>query len=84
MTKEEDDDYEVILSSLSKTYSEGDLSVEVEIYKGEDDEGWILEILDNLGNSMIAEEQFQTEQAAWDQFVSDVTKNGIESFIGHK
>lgn len=80
----EDDDYEVKLSPLSKKYSEGNKSVEVEIYKGEDDEGWILELLDNLGNSMIADEMFKTEQEAWDQFIDDVKNDGIDAFIGRK
>jgi|GEM_PF-4535368 len=77
----EEDDYKVILSPLSKTYSEGTKSVEVEIYKGEEEEGWILEILDGLGNSMIADEMFKTAQEAWDQFMEDIKKDGIDSFI---
>ncbi len=79
-----EDDYEVKLSALFQTYKEGDKSVEVEIYKGEDDDGWILEILDGLGNSMISDEMFLTEQQAWDQFVTDVKEDGIDAFIGLK
>lgn len=79
-----DEEYKVELSSLSKTYNKDGKSVEVEIYKGEDDEGWILEVLDNLGNSMIADEQFETEQKAWNQFIQDVERDGIDAFIGTK
>jgi hypothetical protein len=77
----DDDDYHVELSPLSRPYSENGKSVEVEIYKGEDDEGWILEILDTKGNSMIAEEMFKTDKEAWDQFIMDVKEDGIEAFI---
>ncbi len=80
----EDEEYKVELSSLSKTYEENGKSVEVEIYKGEDEEGWILEVLDDYGNSMIAEVQFETEQMAWDRFILDVNKDGIDAFIGIK
>ena len=78
----EDDEYEVKLSPLSQAYCENGKTVEVEIYKGEDNEGWILEILDKQGNSMIAEEMFETDQEAWNQFISDVKEDGIDAFIG--
>jgi len=77
----EDEEYAVELSSLSQPYSENGKTVEVEIYKGEDDEGWILEVLDTKGNSMIAEEMFKTDKEAWDQFVLDVKEEGIDTFI---
>ena len=78
----EDEEYEIKLSPLSQTYSENGKTVEVEIYKGEEDEGWILEVLDKRGNSMIGEEMFKTDREAWDQFVSNVKEEGIDTFIG--
>jgi len=78
----EDEEYEVKLSSLSQSYSENGKSVEVEIYIGDDDDGWILEILDDQGNSMIGEEKFKTDKEAWNQFITDVKEEGIDAFIG--
>lgn len=57
----EDEYYDVKLSPLSQPYSENLKTVEVEIYKGEEDDGWILEVLDTRGNSMIADEIFETD-----------------------
>ena len=78
-----DDDVEIIMSPLCKTYTENGKSVIVEIYKGVE-EKWILEILDHLGNSMISDEMFETDQEAWNQFIHDVKEEGIDSFIGLK
>lgn len=79
----EDENYKIELSSLSQPYSENGKTVEVEIYKGEDDKGWILEILDTSGNSMIADEMYETDTEAWNQFIADVKKEGIDAFIGN-
>jgi hypothetical protein len=53
----------------------------VNTYKGDDDAGWILEILDGYGNSTSADEQFATKQQAWDQFITDIKNDGIDTFI---
>ena len=81
MSSNEDDDYEVILSPLSYKHVEGDKSVVVEIYRGEDEKRWILEILDIYGNSLIGDELFDTEQQALDEFKKDLKKEGIDYFI---
>ena len=80
----DEDDIEIIMSDLCRTYTERNKSIEVEIYKGVDDEGWFLEILDQYGNSMLWDEMFKTEQEALAQFESDLKKEGIDIFIGKK
>jgi len=44
-------EYKIIHSPLERRISERGISIEVLIYHGEDDAGWILEIVDHTGGS---------------------------------
>lgn len=68
-------------SELSRTYREGDLSVEIDIY--EDDEGgWLLEIIDEDDNSTLWEDAFDSEEEALDEALDALSEEGIETFVG--
>ena len=70
-----------ILSELTHVYKEAGKQVTVEIYS--DGEGkWIVEILDDRGNSFVGENLFETELDALAEFQKDVKQNGIDFFIG--
>ncbi len=40
------------------------MTVEVLIYRGKDDEGWMLEVVDQEGGSTVWEDWFSTEEEA--------------------
>ena len=44
-----DEEYKIIHSPLERRVSERGVSVEVLIYRGKDDAGWILEVVDHTG-----------------------------------
>ena len=79
MTKP-DDDYVLINSSLSGEFRRDGVSVEVQIYRGEDDNFWILEVVDQAGNSYLWEEQFTSDELAMKEFVTSVEKGGIKQY----
>ena len=52
-----DEEYKVIHSPLERRISERGISIEVLIYHGEDDAGWILEVVDHTGGSTVWDER---------------------------
>lgn len=53
----------------------------VEIYRGEDSD-WILEVVDEFGNSTVWDDQFATDQAAWDELQRTLLEEGVEVMVG--
>lgn len=80
-TEFNEEDIKIILSPLSYTHIEGDRAVVVEIFKGEDDPQWFLEVLDEYGNLRSYDGFFDTEEQALAQFKEDVERDGIDAFI---
>jgi hypothetical protein len=69
------------MSSLCQSLTRDDHTVEIEIYQG-DPGKWILEVVDENGNSTVWDDQFDTDQQALDEVHKTVTEEGIESIIG--
>jgi uncharacterized protein len=76
-----DDDTPIIYSPLNRTASRDGRSVDVEIYRAEN-EGWILEVVDEHGNSTVWDDLFLTDQAALDEAMRTIDEQGIDAVIG--
>jgi uncharacterized protein len=74
------DDYTIIHSPLQRRITRDGISVDVMIYHGEDEEGWILEVVDHLGGSTVWDDPFPTDQAALDEAMAAIEAEGIGSF----
>jgi hypothetical protein len=70
----------LIKSPLSQTYQSEGKEVEIKIYCFDRNE-WILEIVNKTGSSKLFEGTFETEQLAFIQFIEDVGRDGIDSFL---
>lgn len=75
-----DDDYVLIESPLSGKFTRDGVSVEVLIYRGEDEPSWILEVVDQANNSHVWDEQFPTDQLAMKAFLDAVQTEGMKPF----
>ncbi len=75
-----DDEYRIIHSPLERRISEGGISVEVLIYRGEDGAGWHLEVVDHAGGSTVWNEPFASDRAALDEALRTIAREGISSF----
>jgi hypothetical protein len=75
------DDYELIHSPLSRDFTQDGMTVKVHIYRGEDDDGWLLEVVDHENGSTVWDETFSTDAAALEEFLSTVAKDGIAAFL---
>jgi hypothetical protein len=75
-----DDEVKIIESPLSRQIVRDGVTIDVQIYRGEGDDGWILEVVDQLGGSTVWQEPFKTEAEALNEVLMTINSEGIESF----
>jgi uncharacterized protein len=68
-------------SPLSQRLSRDGTTVEIQIYE-DGNAGWLLEIVDEFGNSTVWNESFLTDQAALTEALKTIEREGIASFLG--
>ena len=77
----EEEDPKIVLSPLSCTFLEGDLQVDVHIFRLEDSKEWALEVIDEDNTSIVWNQEFETDEAAWQAFEDDVRELGLAKLI---
>ena len=75
------DEVHLIYSPLQQHYSVDGYTVEICIYRLPDTP-WTLEVVDEHGNSSVWDDEFETDQAAFDEFLRTLREDGIASLIG--
>lgn len=73
--------YELQKSPLCQRLTRDGKTVEVEIYRGPDSD-WLLEVVDEFGNSTVWDDQFPTDKAAFQELEATLKEEGIGSLIG--
>jgi hypothetical protein len=76
-----DTEPELVFSPLSRTVTHEGHSVDVHIYRIEPDR-WVLEAVDEFENSIVWNDQFETDQSALDELMRTVADEGIGALIG--
>jgi hypothetical protein len=71
----------IIHSPLSQAFTRDGVTVQVEIYKLDNGEGWWLELVDEEGGSTVWEELFATDAAALAEFTEGVDELGLAKLI---
>lgn len=71
----------LIRSPLSQRYSDGEITVRVEIYKHDGIDGWALEVVDEDGGSTVWQDVFATDTAAMAEFIEGVDLLGLAELI---
>jgi uncharacterized protein len=74
-------DPEIVMSPLCREITGDGTKIQVDIYRGEDESGWILEIIDEENASTIWDEPFDTDQEALDAVTIVIKHDGIRSFL---
>ena len=74
------DEDDLIYSPLQQTYAAAGHRVEIHIYRMPDN-GWSLEVVDELNNSTVWEDLFDTDEAALAAALQELNEDGIEAFI---
>ncbi|MGC4024408.1 MAG: hypothetical protein QM744_04185 [Mesorhizobium sp.] len=75
------EDPKPIRSPLSQTVTSDGITIEVEIFRFEDEDGWTLELVDEEWNSTVYHDKFETDQAAWEAFQEDLKAEGLEALL---
>jgi len=75
------DEHDLVTSPLSRDFEKDGHVVMVDIY-GSGKSDWILEIVDDDGNSTVWDSTFETDELALEEFQRTVEKEGIESVVG--
>lgn len=78
-----DDEYVIIDSPLSGPLRRDGIEIDVQIYRGEDEEGWVLEVVDAQGTSTVWDDKFVTDQAAMDELLRTIRVEGVKQFNPH-
>ncbi|WP_260929427.1 hypothetical protein [Novosphingobium sp. 9] len=71
----------LIPSPLSQTVSQDGVTVHVEIFKLDSDDGWTLEVVNEAGTSTVWEDPFETDSAAFEAFERAVELEGMDTFL---
>jgi uncharacterized protein len=74
-------DPEIVMSPLCREITGDGTKIQVDIYHGEDDSGWILEVIDEENASTVWDEPFTTDQEALDAIMEVIEQDGIRSFL---
>jgi hypothetical protein len=74
-------DPEIIMSPLCREISDDGTKIQVDIYRGENESGWILEVIDEENASTIWDDPFETDREALDAVLEVIEKDGIRSFL---
>ena len=77
------EEIELIFSPLCQTIERDGESVRVDIY-GNGENGWLLEVVDEFGNSVVWDDHFPTDQEALDEVLDTIEKEGINALIGQE
>ena len=69
-------------SDFSGEFIEDDVVVRIAIYRAAGSaDGWTLEVIDHTGASSVWDDAFETDQAAYEEFLATVQRDGIETFL---
>jgi hypothetical protein len=74
-------DPEIVMSPLCREIVEDGTWIQVDIYRGVDEPGWILEVVDEENASTVWDEPFDTDQEALDAVMQVIEIDGIRSFL---
>ena len=77
----DEEDYEVEDSRLCQKVSRDGITVEVLIYRGKDDSGWMLEVVDQDGGSTVWDDLFPTDEEALAEAMNTIETEGIGCFL---
>ena len=74
-------DPEIVMSPLCREIIEDGTKIQVDIYRGENESGWILEVIDEENASTIWDEPFDTDQEALDAVIKVIEHDGIRTLL---
>jgi hypothetical protein len=71
----------IIMSPLCREMSGDGTKIQIDIYRGEDESGWVLEVIDEENTSTVWDDPFDTDQEALNEVMEVIEREGIRSFL---
>jgi len=72
---------ELIQSPLSQTITRDGHTLQVDIYRLEEEVDWLLEVVNEEGTSHVWDDRFATDQAALDAVNEAIDEEGVAAFL---
>lgn len=72
---------ELIQSPLSQAITRDEHTLQVDIYRLEEETDWLLEVVNDDGTSHVWDDRFATDQAALDAVHEAIDEEGIAAFL---
>jgi len=69
------------MSALCQSVTRDGKTVQIDIYE-DGNNAWLLEVIDEHGNSTVWDDPFSTEQGALDEVLKTIEEEGIDALIG--
>jgi len=69
------------MSPLCREIVQEGTKIQVDIYRGEAESGWILEVIDEENTSTVWDDPFDTDREALDEVMEVIERDGIRSFL---
>jgi hypothetical protein len=74
-------DPNIVTSGLSGSVTRDGITVDVNIYRLEDQPGWTLEVVNAKGTSTVWDDLFNTDDDAYAAFLQAVSDEGMATFV---
>jgi len=74
-------DPEIVMSPLCREITADGTRIQVDIYRGEDEPGWILEVIDEENASTVRDAPFDTDREALDEAIKVIEQDDIKTFL---
>ena len=75
------EEIEIVMSPLSQKISSGGKTIQVDIFQ-DGDGGWLLEVVDEFGNSTVWDDSFNTDAEALNEVKKIILSERIDALIG--
>ena len=74
----------LVRSGLSGIVSKDDITVEVFIYRLENEPKWSLEVVNDAGTSIVWDDLFDSDEDAYAEFQRTVEEEGMRAFLDNQ
>jgi hypothetical protein len=76
-----EDEDELVVSPLCRNVTRDGVSAEIHIYRGIDDQNWILEVVNQENISTVWVDKFSSDQEALDMVMATIGKEDTATFM---
>ena len=71
----------IVTSGLGGKVTEGGVTVQVHIFRLEHEQGWVLEVVNAAGTSIVWDDPFPSDDDAYAAFRQTVDEEGMSTFL---